>query len=101
MALRIGITMLLGMALLSGCGDSSGSDDAACGWDLSTPAGQEAMTARLDAVLAFQREHPGQTPPPIDSEYWRGDCSQPSGSAGPPLHELDEPGHETAGTHAT
>ena len=100
---RLALLACAGLVLLSACGSTDSADSAAaCGWDVSTPQGQAAMTDRLDLVSTWLVERPGEPPPPIDSPYWRGECESTPGD-GPPIHEhegdehggdgLDEHGH--------
>lgn len=82
------------LLLLSACAAPQEATDSRCGWDLTTPEGVRANRERLTFVTSFLMDHPGQTPPPIDSPYWFGDC--PVATDAPtsgPDHE-DESPHE-------
>lgn len=89
--------IVFSVALVTACGAPAEVDAGRCGWDLSTPAGVEANQERLTFVTSFLLDNPGQTPPPINSPYWFGDC--PIASDAPtsgPDHE-DESPHDDEG----
>lgn len=78
--------------LVTGCSATPDGAAERCGWDLTSREGIRANQERLDFVMSFLAENPGQTPPAIDSPYWYGDCPMPTDApTGPPDHEDESP----------
>ena len=97
--LSVAVLVVVAIALnLSRSGDPSAPPPAAdaCGWDLTSAAGQQANSEYLTATMQWLADHPGQVAPPPTSAYWRGDCPMPSGGpVPPPDDEHDAPDEES------
>ena len=86
--------------LVTGCAASKEATDTRCGWDLTTAEGLAANQERLNFVSSFLADNPGQTPPPIDSPYWFGDCPLPTDApTAAPDHENESPHDHDEGVH--
>lgn len=90
--------MFAAVALVTACSSPADAGAERCGWDLTTPDGVAASQERLTFVATFLAANPGQTPPPIDSPYWFGDCPMPTDApTSGPDHE-DESPHDDEGS---
>mgnify|MGYP001259218312 CR=1 FL=1 len=92
-ALVIAVLVVVGVVLTASRGSAPSTPPpaaVACGWDLTSSAGQRANSEHLTATMQWLADHPGGVAPAPTSAYWRGDCPMPSGGPVPPPDDEHE-----------
>lgn len=64
-----------------------------CGWDTAVAGGQAALNDYLSSTDVWLKAHPGETPPPPQSDFWMGDCPNDGTNIAPPIDEAGDAGH--------